>query len=448
MQGADPLAELARLIGQTDPLAEQSRPVPRTQQYAANDWRRHIERPAYETMADPQTAQHDPYSTASTAPVDHGYADTLDRDRVEPQLVAEPQHDPADQYAAYDDRQHHGGAEPPDQDIYDDPPRRKRSNGLVTAIVLIGCAMLGTAGAYGYRSYSAGSGGGGQAPVIVADRSPNKVVPAAATETETQAGRSQERFPAGSNERLVSREEQPVALTSPSPRTILPSPVQPVPAAAPPAPAAAAAPASPAPALPPSPPAAAAPQAAPPPAASAPTQSEPKRVRTVVIRSDGSERAPPTDTRSIPNARASAPPPSRQAPSRTTPLSLDPQAPAQAPVETSRSQRGVTPPAPRADDAPPPAARVAAVPPSGGNGGYVVQISSQRSEADAQASFRGLQAKYSQLRNRQPIIRRVDLGAKGTFYRAMVGPFGSSGEANEFCGSLKAAGGQCLIQRN
>ena len=108
----------------------------------------------------------------------------------------------------------------------------------------------------------------------------------------------------------------------------------------------------------------------------------------------------------------------------------------------------MTPPAPRADDAPPPAARVAAAPSSGGNGGYVVQISSQRSEADAQASFRGLQAKYSQLRNRQPIIRRVDLGAKGTFYRAMVGPFGSSGEANEFCGSLKAAGGQCLIQRN
>ena len=32
--------------------------------------------------------------------------------------------------------------------------------------------------------------------------------------------------------------------------------------------------------------------------------------------------------------------------------------------------------------------------------------------------------------------------------RAMVGPFGSSDEAGRFCSSLKAAGGQCIIQKN
>jgi hypothetical protein len=30
----------------------------------------------------------------------------------------------------------------------------------------------------------------------------------------------------------------------------------------------------------------------------------------------------------------------------------------------------------------------------------------------------------------------------------MVGPFGSPGEADQFCSSLKAAGGQCIVQKN
>jgi cell division protein FtsN len=84
-----------------------------------------------------------------------------------------------------------------------------------------------------------------------------------------------------------------------------------------------------------------------------------------------------------------------------------------------------------------------------GTGGYLVQISSQRNEADAQASFRALQHKFpSVLGSRSALVKRADLGAKGVYYRAMVGPFGSSEEASRFCGSLKSAGGQCVIQRN
>jgi len=30
----------------------------------------------------------------------------------------------------------------------------------------------------------------------------------------------------------------------------------------------------------------------------------------------------------------------------------------------------------------------------------------------------------------------------------LVGPFATAGEANELCSGLKAAGGQCLIQKN
>jgi cell division septation protein DedD len=87
---------------------------------------------------------------------------------------------------------------------------------------------------------------------------------------------------------------------------------------------------------------------------------------------------------------------------------------------------------------------------SAASGGYLVQVSSQKSEADAQASYRSLQSKYpSVLGSHAPLIKRADLGGeKGTVYRAMVGPFASSEEASQFCGSLKTAGGQCYIQRN
>jgi hypothetical protein len=79
----------------------------------------------------------------------------------------------------------------------------------------------------------------------------------------------------------------------------------------------------------------------------------------------------------------------------------------------------------------------------------VVQVSSQRSEADAQASFHSLQTKFpKELGDRDAMVRRADLGTKGVYYRAMVGPFGSAGEADQFCNGLKAEGGQCIVQKN
>jgi sporulation related protein len=81
-------------------------------------------------------------------------------------------------------------------------------------------------------------------------------------------------------------------------------------------------------------------------------------------------------------------------------------------------------------------------------GGYAIQVLSERSESRAQAAFRLLQAKYPiQLGSRQPIIRRADLGAMGTYYRTLVGPFASAEKATRFCGELKTAGGNCIIQK-
>jgi cell division septation protein DedD len=82
-------------------------------------------------------------------------------------------------------------------------------------------------------------------------------------------------------------------------------------------------------------------------------------------------------------------------------------------------------------------------------GGYAVQVSSQRSEADAQTEFRALQAKFpAQLGGHRPMVRRADLGDKGVYYRAMVGPYASMEQAAQMCSSLKAAGGSCIVQKD
>src|SRR5262249_5882906 len=140
--------------------------------------------------------------------------------------------------------------------------------------------------------------------------------------------------------------------------------------------------------------------------------------------------------------------PSPAAPSPIKPLAPKPAG--NAPLTLSPSGEA---PAPNSRSAPTPAQpnpyRTAALPPPTETGNYVVQISSQRSEAEAQASFRALQTKYpSVLGNRQPLIRRADLGSKGVFYRAQVGPFANAEDANQLCSNLKAAGGQCIVQRN
>jgi hypothetical protein len=81
--------------------------------------------------------------------------------------------------------------------------------------------------------------------------------------------------------------------------------------------------------------------------------------------------------------------------------------------------------------------------------GYAVQVTSERSERRAQTAFRALQVKYpNQLSRRQPIIRRADLGAAGIYYRALIGPFASADKAAKLCRQLRAAGGDCIIQKN
>jgi cell division septation protein DedD len=83
------------------------------------------------------------------------------------------------------------------------------------------------------------------------------------------------------------------------------------------------------------------------------------------------------------------------------------------------------------------------------DGGYVVQVSAERTDAKAQVSFKTLQSRFPHvLGDRSPLIRRVELGEKGIFYRAQIGPFDTAEKAKQLCARLKSAGGHCMVQKN
>ena len=334
------------------------------------------------------------------------------------------------------------------EDYADEATARPRRSGFVVVLAMLGLVMIGAGGAFAYRTMFGGAiMAPSLPPVIKANDAPNKIVP---NRTDAQAAASNPAGAAtpGSSDKLVSREEQPVPVqpANAPPRVVSTIPVLPAPGAAP-----AGGPALPAvPAQPSAPPKAAAP--AQPPAAPVAGSGEPKKVHTVTIRSDqvgNANAAAPAPAPAAPAAPAARP--RTEAPARATapkgggnaPLAIVPvaQGAAPAPVAEPRTRVARTE-APSAPVATAPAAAPAA-------GGYAVQVTSQRSEAEAQTEFKSLQAKFpGQLGSRQPIIHRADLGEKGTFYRALVGPFASSEAAAAMCSNLKAAGGSCIVQKN
>jgi hypothetical protein len=342
-------------------------------------------------------------------------------------------------------------------DEYEEEGAPSRPRAAIVVVIVLGLAVLGTAGALGYRAMFGGSVIPSLPPIIAPGNKPIKIVPKhdsqAGTPSQADAGSK------GTTEQLVPHEEQPVDVQSanPVPRVVTTIPVSPNPPDAsslggePPA---APVPASASPNGPPQPVGATDQLTSP-----APPPSGSKPVHTVIIRADQPPAAKPVVPPPAPAARPArvrqiATEPAREAAPRTAsagPLSIVPTEEGQ-PAPRTRAAPAPRSPAPRssapmalaaapADTAPADAA------PSGG--GYAVQVSSQRSEAEAQAAFRSLQAKYpQQLSGRHAIVRRADLGAKGVYDRALVGPFASGEQASSLCSSLKAAGGNCVIQRN
>ena len=458
---SDPLAELARLIGQTDPFsmgranqtvqprtsardqyrppaaddAPPAGPPPWVQRAARLESPQQEDHPqnypnavhplqryaAQHAAPEPDYHRAPPFADADQEPDPSRYDDAL-YGQLDPGAQAS-QHDPAyaDDPYAY-------------QDSYgevteDQVPKRR--GGMITVFVVLVLAVVGTGAAFAYRTYL-GSLRSGEPPIIKADTGPTKIVPAPAD----GAPKVPDRMAAGDGaEKIVPREEAPVDVNAKSgPRVVFPPLNQ---NGSPPSVASVA-------------------PGTPPPASvgnGVLPNNEPRKIKTLSVRGDqpdgaaspvtaasppAAKPAPAAKTTATPAPAAPRSPPSAANASANAPLSLTPQDSPPTPAADTRTRAAAATPVQTA--------------PSGGggsSGGYLVQVSSQKNEADAHASYRALQSKFpTVLGSRAPLIKRADLGDKGVYYRAMVGPFGSPDEASQFCGSLKTAGGQCVVQRN
>jgi hypothetical protein len=340
-----------------------------------------------------------------------------------------------------EDGQWHGEADDQGyaEERYDDETESApRRSGLSLVLGVAGLILIGAVSAFAYRAV-VGNGSliPSLPPIIKASGSPNKIVPAQAA-SAGNPGTSD----SNTAEKLVPREEQPVPIQPQNapPRVVATIPVVPQSATLS---AAQTANAGPPQSVFPPPTASGAPPAA---AGSA----EPKKIHTVTIRTNqaaGGNNEPAAQSAPVAHAPASIAPRATAVsrPSANAPLSLVPGSQGYAaPVQSPRTQVA------RAEPANAPLATTptgASSAPAGG--GYSVQVSSQRSEAEAASSYKELQAKYpGQLGSHHASVRRADLGEKGTYYRAMVGPFASAESAAAMCSSLKSAGGSCIVQRN
>jgi hypothetical protein len=498
----DPLAELARLIGKNDLFSDLGRerraPAGHDSDVSHdNDLVHADDAPRYGAAYEPRHDdppmgdwQHEPDPMPDRSYSDSSYADDLPSSRDEPLSLPplprmlrpdpsfsdnahrdEPPHDEHRLdlprfdpfgYSSNQDRQdRYADAAPPiypheqeddlppadDGAYYSDhePPRgRERRKGMLTVAAVLVLAVVGTAGAFGYRSIVRGANSASPPPVIRASGEPSKVAPPAPTTTASadQGKFSYDRFgDRGKNEQVVAREEKPVdpqeLARSSVPRTVFPGAPVPNPSARPGAAT-----------VWPNPPG---------------VVGEPRRVRTVPIRPDQadmtantpSEMPPPAPLREANAAPAESPPLPAAAPRPAAPRTASRAAAHPAPAPAARSVGAPLSLSPNGASQLPPAnaapraqapERVASLPPAA-RGGYLVQVSSQRSEADAQASYRSIQSRYSSVLSGHPhVIRKASLGSKGTYYRAMVGPFGSREEAVRLCASLKQAGGDCVVQ--
>jgi hypothetical protein len=349
----DPIAELAQLIAEADPYGQRAAPDNRFHQETASE-------------------SHDEAPWLLPAP-------QLPADLNVPEqahVLGEYRH--GDE--AYDDDN------PPyacREDYQTEVPRVRR-RGLALMIAMTGLALLGMAGAFGYREIFGGSVIATSPPIITASNEPNKIAPVSG---EPQAKNGNARLDGadttGSIEKLVSREERPATIEPPKGATS---------------------------------------RVGAPAALVTASQPIPNQVRPHVVAA-ADPAGPPPNAVTSQRAGQSAAAVGTAEPNHAH-LAAAPIAPAEA-----NSAAVVTPPV------------------LGSR--YAVQVTSERTESGAQAAFRALQAKYpNQLRGRQVTIRRADLGAGGIYYRALVGPFASAEKAAKLCSGLKAAGGDCIIQKN
>ena len=475
---SDPLAELARLIGQNDPFGgrppigranltvqPQARPVEPPPSYDSYEDDSYADPEPEEAPAPPSWMQravrHEPppppppqddYPSAVHPLQRYGAAhppaepedyDPADLFADTPQEHHEPDPSRYDEalYGSFDSQAQnaqHDQAYADDGYTYDedqpfeatDQPRRR--GGMITVVAVLALAVFGVGGAFAYRTYT-GSARSGEPPIIRADAGPTKFIPAPAD----GGTKVPDRMTTGDGtEKIVSREETPIDPTAKSgPRVVFP-PLTPNGSVQMPS--------------------GVVPPSAAPPAAGAPngtfSNNEPHRIKTLSVKGDQADAGAPAGA--MPPAAPAKPAPRAAATGSRTAAANPNAANANAPMSLS----------PQADAAPaapePPPVRMAATnpvqaapsapsaPSAAGGGSYLVSVTSQPSEADAQNSYRALQGKYpSVLGSQSAVVARANSKTGAVTYRA--GPaFGTSAEAAQFCHSYQAAGGQCWVVKN
>jgi cell division protein FtsN len=77
---------------------------------------------------------------------------------------------------------------------------------------------------------------------------------------------------------------------------------------------------------------------------------------------------------------------------------------------------------------------------------YRVQVASVRTRSEAYGLAVRLMSQHAgALEGRKPEIQEAVIGSMGTFYRVRLGPFASSEQSQQICGSLRATGFDCLV---
>jgi hypothetical protein len=336
-------------------------------------------------------AHHD----AESAPAESGCRGETAWDgfEVPPELPLAPQlqvyGDAPEQTSELDEHYDDGAYDVDDQPCADEDKHQDEATRVrrpVVAMAMFSLALAGTVGAFGYRAMIGGALLSVVPPIIKATNQPVKVAPAS-NEPRAKKGANASQVDTettGSIEKLVSREEQPVRI------------------------------------------------------------EQPKQTRGVI------STIPLTRGGSLPGVGTPTSPAAASQVPRRVAAAANPSSQSAGPssagdvTATSKNAHLAAAPVTLAN-----ANSTADVTPPASGGRYTVQVTSERSESGAQAAFRVLKARYpNQLSGRQAIIRRADLGAAGTYYRALVGPFASAEKAAKLCSGLKAAGADCIIQKN
>jgi hypothetical protein len=195
---------------------------------------------------------------------------------------------------------------------------------------------------------------------------------------------------------------------------------------------------------------------------------EPKRVKTVSVRPDGSlltaDASPSTASDPIAALAAGRPAPSAAAPDAALPKSVTPKSTARIattpkvePAAPAATAQPATPAAnPKVATAPKPkpvqvasAEREDAAPvaTASAGGGFAVQLAAPATEQDARSASTKLGAKFADsLGGRRPSVVKAEVGDK-SIYRVRVSSL-SREEAVSLCEKVKAKGGACFVAKN